>query len=68
MTDSSRIATARYHAFRPKLVVELAAEPRAEGAGDCQQNTEAADPEGVPAEGARGIMPPNANSDTRPSV
>src|SRR4029077_18095522 len=44
-----------YHAFRPELVVELAAEPGAESAGDGQDDAEAADPDRVPAEGAGGI-------------
>ncbi len=43
------------HTFRPQAIVELAAEPRAESPGDRQQDTEAADLNGVPAESARGI-------------
>jgi len=53
MTDSSRISKLPdITRFGPSLSSKLAAEPRAEGAGDRQQNTEAADLEGVPAEGA----------------
>jgi hypothetical protein len=49
---------ARDHAFRSERIVEPAAQPRAEGAGDRQQDPEAANLNGLPAERAGGVDAP----------